>query len=89
VGTPVTVTQVAGTPVTQNTLVPATADCPATKVLLGGGGHITTNFVQKERVVLVSSHPSSTTTWTAIAVVTASLGNGNSLTITAYAICSL
>jgi hypothetical protein len=86
----VTVTQVpGGGTVSQNTLVPATVDCPPTTVLLGGGAHITTDFDQKERVVLVSSYPSSTTTWTAIAVLTANLGNNNSLTVTAYALCSL
>ena len=87
---------VTGTPVTsaanaaRNTLVTATATCPAGKVLLGGGAVITTTVAQKERALLVSSYPSSTTVWTAIGVVgIAALGAGNTMTVTAYALCSL
>jgi Collagen triple helix repeat (20 copies) len=92
-GTPVTLTAGFLSPIAADTLVPATASCPATKVLLGGGAHITTTTSNKRLVVLVSSYPSSTTTWTAIAVTTATftapiLGS-NSLTVTAYALCSL
>ena len=84
-----------GTPVTsaanaaQNVLVTATATCPMGKVLLGGGAHITTTATQKSRAVLVSSYPSSTTVWTAIGVAEAALGAGNTMTVTAYALCSL
>jgi hypothetical protein len=89
-GTPVVRTAAFLNPIVSNTVIPATAPCPATKVLLGGGGHITTNFGDKTRVVLVSSYPSSTTVWTAIAVTTGlTLIPGESITVTAYAICSL
>lgn len=88
--------RVPGTPVTsavnapQNTLVTATASCPAGKVLLGGGAHVTTTATQKSRALLVSSYASSATVWTAIGVVgTGSLGSGNTMTVTAYALCSL
>lgn len=87
---------ITGTPVTsvvnaaRNTLTTATATCPAGKALLGGGGTVTTTAAQKERVVLVSSYPSSTTVWTAIGVVAiAALGAGQTMTVTAYALCSL
>jgi hypothetical protein len=59
-------------------------------VLLGGGGLVTTTVAQKERVFLQSSYPSSTTVWTAIGVVgIAALGSGQTMTVTAYAFCSL
>jgi hypothetical protein len=59
-------------------------------VLLGGGGLVTTTAAQKERVHLTASYPSSTTTWTAIGVVgIANLGGGQTMTVTAYALCSL
>jgi hypothetical protein len=87
---------VVGTPVTsaanapQNTLVTATATCPSGKVLLGGGAQVTTTATQKSRTALVSSYASSTTVWTAIGVVaTGALGSGNTMTVTAYALCSL
>jgi hypothetical protein len=68
----------------------ATATCPGGKVLLGGGAQVTTTAAQKSRAALVSSYASSTTVWTAIAVVsTGALGSGNTMTVTAYALCSL
>jgi hypothetical protein len=86
VGTPVT--SAANAPL--NTLVTATATCPGGKVLLGGGAHVTTTATQKSRAVLVSSYASSTTTWTAIGVVaTGALGAGYTMTVTAFALCSL
>jgi hypothetical protein len=87
---------VTGVPVTsaanaaRNTTVTATATCPAGKVLLGGGGLATTTVSAKERVHLMGSHPSSTTTWTVIGVVgIGALGAGQTMTVTAYALCSL
>ena len=85
-----------GAPVTsaanaaRNTTVTATATCPAGKVLLGGGGLVTTTVSAKERVHLAGSHPSSTTTWTAIGDVgNGAVGAGQTMTVTACALCSL
>ena len=88
-------TRVVGPPVTsaanaaRNTVVTATATC-VTGVLLGGGAQVTTTAAQKERAQLVSSYPSSTTVWTALGVVSiAALGAGQTMTVQAYALCSL
>jgi hypothetical protein len=59
-------------------------------MLLGGGGLVTTTAASKERVHLQASYPSSVTTWTAIGVIgIAALGAGQTMTVTAYALCSL
>jgi hypothetical protein len=51
---------------------------------------VTTTAVQKERAHLQTSYPSSTTVWTAVGVVgIAALGAGNTMTVTAFALCSL
>ncbi len=87
---------VMGTPVVsvanaaRNSVLTTTASCAAGKILLGGGGMVTTTTTQKERVVLQASYPSSATTWTAVGVVAiAALGSGQTMTVTAYALCSL
>jgi hypothetical protein len=85
-GTPVS--SPAGAP--KGTTVTATASCPAGKVLLGGGGQVTTDDPQPERATMQASYPSSADTWTVVGVVSDSnLGAANTLTATAYALCSL
>jgi hypothetical protein len=38
--------------------------------------------------VLTSSYPSSATTWSATATAESGLGNGTTMSVTAYALCS-
>ena len=85
-----------GTPVTSSnaalagTLVTATATCAAGKVALGGGGRVTvSNPLAEGFVAMRSSYPSAAGTWTAVAVVTASLPLLTSATVTPYVLCSL
>jgi hypothetical protein len=87
---------IAGTPVTsaanaaRNTIITATATCSAGTVVIGGGANVTTTATQKERAQLVSSYPSATDAWTAVGVVAiAALGTGNTMTVTAWVLCSL
>lgn len=87
---------VVGTPVTsaanapRNTTVTATASCSVGKVLLGGGALVTTTATYKERAQLVASYPTAVGTWTGVGVVSlAALGGGQTMTVTAYALCSL
>jgi hypothetical protein len=81
------VTSAANAP--RNTLVTATATCAST-VLLGGGGQVTTTSANADRAVLVASYPSSATVWTVVAVVNqGTLGSGRTMTVRAYALCSL
>jgi hypothetical protein len=59
-------------------------------VLLGGGALVTTTAAQKERAQLIASYPSAVGTWTAQGVVAiAGLGAGQTMTVRAYALCSL
>jgi Collagen triple helix repeat (20 copies) len=87
---------VTGSPVTsapnapRNTILTATATCASGKVALGGGGRVTTTAAQKERALLVASYPTAADTWTVSGVVGISaLGGGQTMTVTAYALCSL
>ena len=70
-----------------NTLVTAVANCPAGKVLLGGGAKVTTT-APSSRAVLTSSYPSGAAQWTAVATTNAALGAGNTMTVTAYVVCT-
>lgn len=87
---------VTGAPVTslanapRNTIVTATASCPAGKTALGGGAYVTTTATQKERAQLLGSYPTAVDTWTGVGVVAISaLGGRNTMTVTAYVLCSL
>jgi hypothetical protein len=86
---------VTGTPTTAvspaaGTLVTATVTCAAGKVVLGGGALVTVSSAALEQfVALRTSYPSAADTWTAVAVVMASLPIGQSTSVTAYALCSL
>jgi hypothetical protein len=74
----------------RSTIVTATAVCPSGKVALGGGANVTTTATQKERAQLVGSYPSATDTWTGVGVVAiAALGTTNTMTVTAWVLCSL
>jgi hypothetical protein len=51
---------------------------------------VTTTAAQTERALLTSSYPSGPSTWTAVGVVAISaLGGGQTMTVTAYVLCSL
>jgi hypothetical protein len=59
-------------------------------VLLGGGALVTTsNPAHRGRATVVASYPSSTTVWTATGAVTIALTGGTTMSVTAYALCSL
>lgn len=63
-----------------------TATCPSGKVLVGGG-FLTTNVSDASEIVITSSYPSSTTTWTATGDIDNALAVDSSYSLTAYAIC--
>jgi hypothetical protein len=54
-------------------------------VLVSGGGQITTTDAP-EKTELVSSYPSSASTWTVVGA--ASVGGGKTWSLTAYALCA-
>ena len=64
----------------------ATAACPSGTVLLGGGAQVDHSGVVV--TALESSYPSSTTVWTATAAALL-MGRRDTMTVTAYALCSL
>ena len=72
------------------TTVTATASCPAGRVLLGGGAQVT-NTQAPDMAVMSQSFPSSTSPtgqWTVVGVVIKNMNAGNTMTVTAYALCS-
>ena len=71
-----------------NEYTTAVVNCPAGKTLLGGGAKVTTTAAQSSRAVLASSYPSGAAQWTAVGVSSAALGAGNTMTVTAYVICT-
>ena len=79
-------TSVAG--LANNSLTTVTVSCPVGKTLLSGGGQVTTTASQSSRAILASSYPSGAAQWTAVGVTNAALGAGNTMTVTAYAVCT-
>jgi hypothetical protein len=67
-----------------------TATCTGGKVVVGGGGSITAGggATQLAKVAVLSSKAGSTTTWQYTAVVNNNLTSGNTLTVTAQAVCA-
>jgi hypothetical protein len=63
-----------------------TATCTGGKVLLGGGGQVTSG-AQRERTSMLESYASSSTVWTVVGIVTVTMTGGNNAHATAYAIC--
>jgi hypothetical protein len=63
-----------------------TATCTGGKVVLGGGGQVTSTG-QRERTALLESYPSSSTVWTVVGVVTTAMTGANTAHATAYAVC--
>jgi hypothetical protein len=90
---PAAVTRVAGAPVlsgdaaARGALVTATAACTSGTSILSGGGTATTDDPSPDKVELVASYPSSSTTWAVTATVNTKLAAGKRFTVTAYAIC--
>jgi hypothetical protein len=72
------------------TVVVATTSCPSGSVLLSGGAQVSAPGATADRnVVLRSSLPLNDTTWETVGLVTGSLGQGTSMTITPYAVCGV
>jgi hypothetical protein len=71
------------------TIVSATANCPAGKKILGGGGRASATVASQERKVsLRASYPSGPASWTVEALVTANMGWSSKAQVTATAVCS-
>jgi hypothetical protein len=68
------------------TTASVTATCAA-GVVLGGGAQATTSDTSHSTAIY-ESYPSSSTAWTATGVVTTNLGNGVTMTVTTWVICS-
>ena len=68
----------------------STASCPAGKVLLGGGGRVTTagSGTPNNAAMLSESYPSAAGTWKAVATVGTSLSGSQKIAVEAYAVCS-
>jgi hypothetical protein len=72
-----------------NTTATATANCPAGTVLLGGGAFAAnSNASEPANVQLIGSRP-VTGGWQATGVIDVGLGSSNTMTVTAYAVCTI
>ena len=73
-----------------NTLFTVTKTCPGTTVIMGGGGtYSVSNAAQHNRVALLQSYPSAANAWTVTVRVNTALGAGVTLTVSAYAVCTV
>jgi len=70
-----------------NTTITAVANCPAGKLLLGGGGFASTTL-NPGRFALQQSRPNSTTQWQAIGVIVTATTAASTSTVTAFAVCT-
>jgi hypothetical protein len=67
----------------------ATVNCPTGKLLLGGGGTVTTSNGQNlGRVGIQASAPLDADTWRVVGVVISNLTGGQTMTVQATAICT-
>ena len=72
------------------TVVSAVATCPASKKILGGGaGYSVSNVAQTNRVSVLTSSPSAADAWTVTARVNQNLGGTVTVTVSAYAVCTV
>jgi hypothetical protein len=72
------------------TQVVAPVACAAGHVLLGGGALITTSSTSDNtKVALTGSYPLTISSWVGIGTVQSTLSNGQTMTVTPYAFCSL
>jgi hypothetical protein len=74
---------------TAGTTATAVASCSAGRVLLGGGAQVT-NTQSADMAAISQSFPSSASPgqWTAVGVVLKNMNGTNTVTVTAYALCS-
>ncbi|MCY7304009.1 MAG: collagen-like protein [Thermoleophilia bacterium] len=83
---------VTGTPVTatdpdKKLMIDATATCPGGTQVIGGGATITTT-ASENQVTVTASYPTSSSTWTARGQTHKDVSGGETVTVTAYAICA-
>jgi hypothetical protein len=80
----------AGTGVTTaGVQVTSVATCPDGKTMLSGGAETSTSDSSKYKVALFTSYPSSLTTWTAVATEVSNLTADRTMTVTAFAVCTI
>jgi len=85
---PVAMTSTAGA--NAGTVISAVATCPASKTILGGGASYSlSNAAQTNRVSLLTSSPSAADAWTVTARVNQNLGGTVTVTVSAYAVCTV
>ena len=78
-----------GTPTTDDETTPknAVADCPGTKIVIGGG-FVVSNVSAPNAVVILASRATDANTWTATSNVIDLTGGDQSYSLAAFAICA-